>query len=76
MLCAERPKPQKTGSAWMHLATLYRKRSLVAIERELTVLRVRGAGYLVKVLAHGTGSAQAAADYLMRETGQPGRSPG
>ena len=28
MLCAERPKPQKTGSAWMHLATLYRSRSL------------------------------------------------
>ena len=28
MLCAERPKPQKTGSAWMHLATLYRSLSL------------------------------------------------
>ena len=27
LLCAERPKPQKTGSAWMHLATLYRLRS-------------------------------------------------
>ena len=27
LLCAERPKPQKTGSAWMHLATLYRSRS-------------------------------------------------
>ena len=26
LLCAERPKPQKTGSAWMHLATLYRSR--------------------------------------------------
>ena len=29
MLCAERPKPQKTGSAWMHLATLYRSLSLL-----------------------------------------------
>ena len=29
LLCAERPKPQKTGSAWMHLATLYRSLSLV-----------------------------------------------
>ena len=28
LLCAERPKPQKTGSAWMHLATLYRSLSL------------------------------------------------
>ena len=27
LLCAERPKPQKTGSAWMHLATLYRSLS-------------------------------------------------
>ena len=27
LLCTERPKPQKTGSAWMHLATLYRSRS-------------------------------------------------
>ena len=30
LLCAERPKPQKTGSAWMHLATLYRSLFLVA----------------------------------------------
>ena len=30
LLCAERPKPQKTGSAWMHLATLYRSLSLAA----------------------------------------------
>ena len=29
LLCAERPKPQKTGSAWMHLATLYRSWSPV-----------------------------------------------
>ena len=29
LLCAERPKPQKTGSAWMHLATLYRSLSLL-----------------------------------------------
>ena len=28
LLCAERPKVQKTGSAWMHLATLYRSLSL------------------------------------------------
>ena len=28
LLCAERPKPQKTGSAWMHLETLYRSLSL------------------------------------------------
>ena len=27
LLCAERQKPQKTGSAWMHLATLYRSLS-------------------------------------------------
>ena len=27
LLCAERPKAQKTGSAWMHLATLYRSLS-------------------------------------------------
>ena len=31
MLCAERPKPQKTGSAWMHLATLYRSLSLAVL---------------------------------------------
>ena len=28
LLCAERPKAQKTGSAWMHLTTLYRSLSL------------------------------------------------
>ena len=33
LLCAERPKPQKTGSAWMHLATLYRSRSLTGWAR-------------------------------------------
>ncbi len=27
LLCAERPKPQKTGSAWIHVATLYRSLS-------------------------------------------------
>ena len=37
LLCAERPKPQKTGSAWMHLATLYRSRSL----RFATMRRIR-----------------------------------
>ena len=43
MLCAERPKPQKTGSAWMHLATLYRSRSLLELRARIDALRT-GAG--------------------------------